>query len=53
MTAALATPGAHGDVFDVDRADPLAAGLDDVLGAVSDLHVAERASMVATSPVSK
>src|SRR5690606_3183631 len=34
--------GAHGDVFDVNRAYPLAAGLDDVLGAVSDLHDAER-----------
>ncbi|TSE37786.1 hypothetical protein Tfont_00784 [Tepidimonas fonticaldi] len=29
----------HGDVFDVDRADPLAARLDDVLAAVGDLHI--------------
>jgi len=28
----------HGDVFNVDRADPLAAGLDDVFAAVCDLH---------------
>jgi hypothetical protein len=43
---------AGGDVLDLDGADPLAAGLDDVLGAVGDLHEAV-ASMVATSPVSK
>uniref|UniRef100_A0A0N4ZXM1 LigA n=1 Tax=Parastrongyloides trichosuri TaxID=131310 RepID=A0A0N4ZXM1_PARTI len=31
---------ADGDVLDVDGADPLAARLDDVLGAVGDLHEA-------------
>ncbi len=31
---------AHGDVLDVDRADPLAARLDHVLGPVGDLHEA-------------
>ena len=30
----------HRDVLEVDRADPFAAGLDDVLAAVGDLHVA-------------
>ncbi len=32
----------HGDVLDVDGADPLAAGLDHVLAAVGDLHEAVR-----------
>ncbi|PAV72391.1 hypothetical protein WR25_15958 [Diploscapter pachys] len=32
----------HGDVFQVDRADPLATGLDHILGAVGDLHEAVR-----------
>ena len=40
------------EVLDVDRGYPFAPGLDHVLGAVGDLHVAVR-SMVATSPVSK
>ena len=31
---------AHERVLEIDRADPLAAGLDQVLGAVRDLHVA-------------
>jgi hypothetical protein len=31
---------AHRDVLEVDRRDPLAAGLDDVLAAVGDLHEA-------------
>ena len=31
---------ADGEVLDVDRGNPFAAGLDDVLGAVGDLHVA-------------
>src|SRR6185312_1625496 len=31
---------AHRRVLDVDRADPFAAGLDDVLAAVDDLHIA-------------
>src|SRR5665811_1928082 len=31
---------ADGDVFQLDGADPFAAGLDHVLGAVGDLHVA-------------
>jgi hypothetical protein len=30
----------HRDVFQVDRTDPLAAGLDHVLAAVGDLHEA-------------
>ena len=30
----------HGDVFEVDRADPFTAGLDHVLAAVGDDHVA-------------
>ncbi len=33
---------ADGEVLEVDGGDPLAAGLDHVLGAVGDLHVAER-----------
>jgi hypothetical protein len=28
---------AHRDVFQIDRADPFAARLDDILGAVGDL----------------
>ena len=31
---------ADGEIFDVDGRDPLAARLDDVLGAVGDLHEA-------------
>ena len=41
MQAAIATAGMrHRDVLEVDRADPFAAGLDHVLAAVGDLHVA-------------
>src|ERR1700730_2823458 len=28
----------YDDVFEVDRADPFAAGLDEILGTISDLH---------------
>ena len=30
------------EIFEIDRGNPLAAGLDHVLGAVGDLHVAVR-----------
>src|SRR5690606_11415209 len=36
---------ADGQVFQIDGGDPLAAGLDDVLGAVGDLHVAVAVDM--------
>jgi hypothetical protein len=40
MQAATATGVSHLDVLEVDRTDPFAAGLDHVLAAVGDLHVA-------------
>ena len=42
---------AHDLVLELDRADPLAAGLDDVLGAVDEADVAVRGRSTATSPV--
>ena len=43
----------HDGVLELDRGDPLAAGLDDVLGAVRDRHVAlavERADVAGAQP---
>ncbi len=41
MTGGLRDRGmADGEVFEVDRGNPLAAGLDHVLGAIGDAHVA-------------
>jgi hypothetical protein len=46
ITAASATSGmANRQILNLDRGNPLAAGLDDVLGTVGDLHVAELIDM--------
>ena len=43
----------HGDVFQLDRADPLTAGLDDILGAIGDLQITvlvDRADVAGRQP---